>query len=122
CQSWVSACLIARTNAEGESRPISLLGDRPELAPTQDESATFTVEEATYFGDLFGDDRAMYGCVPAGAGAPERTCEGDAGACAITIVGDCDEACTSVGCRDPHGVVHSGAITVNLPDDDASCG
>lgn len=121
CQSWVSACLIARTNAEGESRPISLLGDRPELSPTQDESATFTVEEATYFGDLFGDDRAMYACVPAGSGAPERTCEGDAGGCAITIVGDCDDACTSAGCRDGNGALHEGAITVNLPDD-ASCG
>jgi hypothetical protein len=90
--------------------------------PTAEESATFDVEEATYFGDLFGDDRAMYGCVPAGNDAPERTCNGDTADCPIAIVGDCEEHCDAAGCRDPHGVVHGETITVNLPDEAASCG
>lgn len=122
CQGWVSACLIARTNFEGVSRPISLLGEHAMLEPSAEESATFDLEEATYFGDLFGEDRAMYGCVPEGADVPERTCNGDAQGCAIVFVGACEDACDAAGCRDPHGVVHGQTITVNLPDEAASCG
>jgi hypothetical protein len=122
CQGWVSACLIARTNFEGESRPISLLGDHSMLEPTAEESDTFDIEEATYFGHLFGEDRALYGCVPAGADIPERTCDGEAEGCGIVFVGECDEACDAAGCRDPHGVVYGETIIVNLPDEAASCG
>ncbi len=122
CQGWVSACLIARTNAEGVSRPISLLGDHPGLVPSADESRDFDIEEATYFGDLFGPDKTMYACVPAGADAPVRTCGDDAAGCAIAIVGACEDVCDAAGCRGADGVVYGEHITVNLPEDASSCG
>lgn len=121
CQGWVSACLIARTNFLGESVPISLLGDHPSLEPTDEEAIAFPIEEATYFGDLFGEERTLYACVPAGSSAPERTCGEDPSSCAITVVGECDAVCDAAGCRDPHGGVHAQTITVNERDPSAAC-
>ncbi|HWB79576.1 MAG TPA: hypothetical protein VG755_31655 [Nannocystaceae bacterium] len=120
CRRWVSACLIARSNYTGESHEISLLGNRPELDPTVDESRDFDVEEATYFGDLFADPMTIYACVPEGASPPERTC-GDGSDCAIAIVGACDEVCDTAGCRGANGDVFTQTITVNLRDDATSC-
>ncbi len=121
CQGWVSACLIARTNFLGESVQISLLGDHPSLQPTAEESIAFDLEEATYFGDLFGEERTLYACVPAGSSGPERTCGDDPSSCAIAVVGECDAVCDAAGCRDPQGVVHAQTITVNNRDPSAAC-
>ena len=122
CQRWVSACLIARSNYTGESHEISLLGDRPELAPTADESREFDSEEATYFGDLFANPMVIYACVPEGASAPERTC-GDSGAdCPIHVLGACDDVCDVAGCHGADGETFTETIAVNLRDDAAACG
>jgi hypothetical protein len=121
CAGWVSACLIARTNFEGVSMPISLLGNHPGLEPTEEEALAFTVEEATYFGDLFGADKTMYACVPAGSGGPQRTCGDDPQDCVIAVVGECDAVCDAQGCRGADGVLHTETITVNLRDDAAAC-
>ncbi|HET6585151.1 MAG TPA: hypothetical protein VFG69_16955 [Nannocystaceae bacterium] len=121
CRGWVSACLIARTNDLGVSRPISLLGDHESLAPTADEAELFTIEEATYFGDLFAEPRTLYACLPAGASGPERTCGDHPQDCAIAVLGECDAVCDDAGCRDPNGLVHTQTITVNLPQDATSC-
>jgi hypothetical protein len=121
CQGWVSACLIARTNFLGESVQISLLGENPALAPTTEESLAFDMEEATYFGDLFGDERTLYACVPAGSSGPERTCGDDPSSCAIAVLGECDAICDASGCRDPEGVLHAQTITVNTRDPSAAC-
>lgn len=121
CQGWVSACLIARTNFEGVSRPISLLGDHPGLEPTEDESLAFDVEEATYFGELFGEHKAMYVCLPDGSDNAERTCGEDPAGCPLTLVGACSDVCDAAGCRSPEGTLFAQSITVNLPSSDASC-
>ena len=121
CQGWVSACLIARTNFLGESVPISLLGDHESLAPSVDEALAFDVEEATYFGDLFGEARTLYACVPAGSSGPERTCGDDPSSCAIAVLGECDAICDDAGCRDPQGLVHAQTITVKTRDPSAAC-
>lgn len=120
CRRWVSACLIARSNYTGESHEISLLGDRPELDPTAEESREFDSEEATYFGDLFATPMVIYACVPEGASPPERTC-GDGSDCAIEIVGACDEVCDASGCHGANGEPFTQTITVNLRDDASSC-
>jgi hypothetical protein len=122
CQGWVSACLIARTNFLGESREISLLGDHAGLEPSAAESMQFDLEEATYYGGLFGEDKSMYACVPAGSDGPERTCGADPSSCAIEIVGSCDELCDASGCRDAQGRVHAQTITVNLRSEANACG
>jgi hypothetical protein len=121
CQGWVSACLIARTNAHGESVPISLLGEHPGLVPTPEESDTFDEEEATYFGQLFGETKELFACVPEGADAPERTCGEFGASCAIAVLGECDEVCDDAGCRGPDGKLYSQTITVNVSTQ-ASCG
>jgi len=121
CRGWVSACLIARTNAAGESVQISLLGDRPGLDPSVEESIVFDIEEATYFGDLFGATKAMYACLPTGATGPARTCGTDGADCPIAVLGECDEVCDDAGCRDPHGFAHAETITVNVRGVAAEC-
>lgn len=116
CQGWVSACLIARTNFFGESRSISLLGDNAGLEPSAEESREYDLEEATYYGGLFGDDKTMYACLPDGADAPERTCGGEAEGCPIEIVGSCADLCDAAGCRNARGEVFAQTITVHLAD------
>jgi len=120
CQGWVSACLIARTNAEGESVEISLLGAHPGLDPSAEESDDFTDEEATYYGDLFAANRSMFACVPAGATAPTRTCGTTPATCAIEIVGTCETLCDAAGCRDGAGNLYAETITVNGAHADAA--
>lgn len=121
CQGWVSACLIARTNFEGVSLEISLLGDHPSLEPSDEESLMFDIEEATYFGGLFGS-KQLYGCVPAGSNGPERTCGDDPSSCPIEIVGACEDLCDASGCRNAQGDIFAETITVNLRNDAATCG
>lgn len=122
CQGWVSACLVARTNFKGESVQISLLGDIAALEPTEEEAATFAIEEATYYGDLFADAPTLFACTPDGADAPERTCGGDASGCYIRIVGECSAVCDADGCLDDVGRRHAQTITVNVRDEANTCG
>lgn len=121
CVGWVSACLIARTNFKGESVPISLLGDHPGLDPSADESIAFPIEEATYFGDLFVEPRALYACLPAGETAAVRTCGTDTAHCPIAVLGACDDFCDAAGCRNADGRLFAETITVNVRDEASSC-
>ena len=89
--------------------------------PSDDESIAFDLEEATYFGELFGADKAMYACLPDGSDNAERTCGDDPAACPITLVGLCSEMCDAAGCRNGAGQTFSQTITVNLPSSDAQC-
>lgn len=120
CQGWVSACLIARTNFLGQSQPISLLGAHPRLTATDAEAEAFDVEEATYFGQLFGPGKTMYACVPDGAGGPERTCGDEPSDCVITVLGACSDVCDDAGCRGADGSLYAERITVNASEN-ASC-
>jgi hypothetical protein len=61
CQRWVSACVLARTNAYGVHVRISLRApaDAPQgikdaLATTPDEVANYTLREGAYYGNIFG--------------------------------------------------------------------
>jgi hypothetical protein len=59
CQEWVSACLLARTNAEGETVTIWMKGDHAAL----DWSAPVgAVLEAGFYGNLFAAPEAEYLC------------------------------------------------------------
>jgi hypothetical protein len=60
CQRWVSACVLARTNAYGVTVDISMRA--PDDAPaavkdalrvTDDERAAYTLQEGAFFGNLF---------------------------------------------------------------------
>jgi hypothetical protein len=52
-QRWMTACLLAHANGYGMEVPISMRGFHPALQVTEEEVNTFTVEEATYYGNLF---------------------------------------------------------------------
>lgn len=62
---WVSACMLARTNAFGVTVQISL---RAEPAPVEsletssEERQQFTFRDAGFFGNLFSDDAPAYVC------------------------------------------------------------
>lgn len=111
CQQWVSACLISRVNAKGESVVISLRGDHPGLLPTAEELATFETIEATYFGNVFGDVKHLHACVPDGATAIPRVCD-DPSSCLVQIEGACSDVCDGSSCRAADGTVFAETITV----------
>jgi hypothetical protein len=119
CIGWVSACLISRVNAKGESVVISLRGDHPGLLPSDDELATYDAVEATYFGNVFGDAKRMHACVPDGATAIPRVC-GDDSECLVQIEGACSDVCDGSTCRAGDGTVFAQTITVQR--DAAACG
>jgi hypothetical protein len=50
---WVSACLFARVNANGEALDISFRGKHPSLATDADEAAAYPVEEGAFYGNYF---------------------------------------------------------------------
>ncbi len=112
CQRWVSACLISRVNAKGESVVISLRGDHPGLLPTDDELATYDTVEATYYGDVFGDVKRMHACLPDGATSIPRVC-GDDSNCLVQIEGACSDLCDGSTCRTADGIAYSETITVH---------
>ena len=77
---------------DGESVPISLLGDHPGLEPAADESIAFPVEETT--------------CT-------------DTASCPIVSV--CDDFCGAAGCRNADGQLFAETITVSVCDAASSC-
>jgi len=56
-QRWVSACVIAHVNAFSIPVPMSVRA-QPLGEPAADESSTFEVQEAAFYGDLFAADPA----------------------------------------------------------------
>ena len=129
CQQWVSACLLARTNAEGEEIPIFIQGAHPNLGFGSSE--VFRNYEATFFGNVFSDPEAMHACQgdPAGleiAAAQGRTCARDLEDCGFTLHTHCQEAMcgtslnglAALDCQpDPTGPSYPG-ITVHVADVD----
>ncbi|HEY0189831.1 MAG TPA: hypothetical protein VGC42_01835, partial [Kofleriaceae bacterium] len=64
-QGWVTACMIARANANEVAIPISMRGPHKGLETTSDERETFPLEEGAFFGNLFGpldEPNPWYAC------------------------------------------------------------
>ena len=126
CQRWVSACVLARVDAAGVKREISIRGLNPALLPSRTELATYTQREATYFGNVFAPGEPRFLCLPPGATSDERVCGDSMTECPMTVVGSCASDCLFAGpfgeydvCSDS-GKVRSGnvyfeSITVFLP-------
>jgi hypothetical protein len=126
CQRWVTACVLARVDAAGVKRTISLRGDNPALEPVKRELRQFTDREATYYGNLFVRDRPLYACLSPDKSEDPRVCGDSLADCPMTVVGSCDDACADegpygdyVGCSDRgragRGTVYQESITVFLP-------
>jgi hypothetical protein len=68
---WVSACILARTNAFGVTVQISLRADQAPveaLDTSTEERAQFPLHEAGFFGNIFSEDAPAYVCT-GGSGA-----------------------------------------------------
>jgi hypothetical protein len=93
CQEWITACLLARTNASAEEVPIWVSGNHLTLGLGR--SPDFPLHEAAFFGNVFEDPEAMYFCrgQPSGVVAAYlngRTCTGlEPEACGFTHYGNC---------------------------------
>src|SRR3954469_18225154 len=65
CQRWISACLLARTNAKGEHVRISMRGDNDGLALDPGELLQYRTFEGAYYGNLFTREQPIFACYPA---------------------------------------------------------
>ncbi len=97
---WVSSCLLTHVNAFGQSVQLSVRAPG-RVGADVEEAADFPVYEATFFGDVFGDELSAYAClgsVPeiALAHAPSRAlrvCADPSPECEIEAVGYCRDVC-----------------------------
>jgi hypothetical protein len=70
-QQAVTACLLARVNAAGQTVQIDMFGDYPGLDyQTDSEAATWGVNEAIFFGNLFKSPPSTYVVVEPVGGTP----------------------------------------------------
>lgn len=67
-ERWVSACILARTNFYGVPVQISMRSPFPTEAPgtsvDDEEARSFTLEEGTFFGNVFSSEPSAYVCGP----------------------------------------------------------
>ena len=62
----MSACVLARVDAAGVKRMISIRGDNRALRPEDNELRRYTDREATYYGNLFVRNQPRYMCLSPG--------------------------------------------------------
>jgi hypothetical protein len=126
CQRWVSACVLARVDAMGVKREISVRGDNHVLHPSKDEVQTYTVAEGAYFGNLFVAGQPRFLCIAPGQTGDMRVCGPDLANCPMSVEGSCALDCADDGkygayesCSDAgrawRGHVYDEVITVFLP-------
>ncbi len=91
-QRLVSACLAARSNANGQPVHISL---RNELIPTTvNENELFDHHEGAFYADLFAQDAYINSCYVAGGGLSGRICA-ETDACGFSVQGACESVCST---------------------------
>jgi hypothetical protein len=74
-QRWVSACILARTNAFGKSVPIFMRATEPALPALQSSEAdrkAFNLFKGAFFGNIFAESPVGYVCSGARAGQEAR--------------------------------------------------
>jgi hypothetical protein len=101
---WVTACVLARVNADDLFLPISMRGSHPALTVDPDELEAWHLEEGAFYGNMFvPGDRAMelVACrgrdkaADAGGELPFRRCAEPTGgekgltACGFVFAGNC---------------------------------
>jgi hypothetical protein len=93
CQRWISACLLARTNAKGEHVRISMRGDNDGLALDPGELLQYRSFEGAYYGNLFTREQPIFACYPANQPQLLRVCGPSLSDCPMRVVGPCPQAC-----------------------------
>lgn len=95
CQQWVTACLLARTNVTGQSVQLWISADHPSVGLGLSDE--YPAHEATFYGNLFAEEPALYFCrgseeAALMAAANGRTCAGTKPEdCGFTTFGTCLE-------------------------------
>ncbi len=126
CQHWVSACVLARVDAAGVERLISIRGDASALRPAPHELRDYPNREATYYGNIFVENEPRFLCLSPGATSDTRVCGPSLSSCPMTVVGSCDDVCSDRGAfgtfsdcrtarRGSHGETYAETVTVFLP-------
>jgi hypothetical protein len=127
CQRWVSACVLARVDAAGIDREISIRGPNLALLPSWSELGQYTQREATYFGNLFIPGQPRYLCLPPSQTSDQRVCGDSMSACPMTVLSNsCAKDCAFQGlfgdfafCSDAGrfgtGQTYFESVTVFLP-------
>ena len=107
CQRWVSACVLARTNAYGTPVDVSLraVGHNPALAVSEAEASEYTLHEGAFYGNIFNrEDLATprQGCTGEDADMAQllgRICASPGGHCPIFISKCTDRCDDATGCK-----------------------
>jgi hypothetical protein len=128
CQQWVSACLLARTNALGETVSIELVASHPAIGESRSQPQTYTYEEAGFYGNLFANPPRAYTCqgrqvVEASHHGrlcgltPWESCgfENHVGACYDTGSCSAESGDSYVGCKDDAGTSYRTITTFTMP-------
>jgi hypothetical protein len=94
CQRWVSACMLARTNAYGVSVPLSIRSRSHDVLRPVDalEDEAYRFQEGAFWGNLFAESPQMYACYGPGQNPIQETarkCTRAGADCPMTIVGPC---------------------------------
>ena len=116
CQQWVSACLLARSNALGRSISIEMVASHPAIGARRTQPFIYLFEEAGFHGNLFLDPPEMHACLGAGGilsalqtrlcgVVPWLTCGFDDLLDVCFLLDECSSRVddTYVGCRDAAG-------------------
>jgi hypothetical protein len=124
CQQWVSACLLARTNALGQSRSIELVASHPAIGSRRTQPWTYMFEEAGFYGNVFLDPPNTHACLGSGGVmsalqtrlcgvVPWLTCGFDDVVNTCFLLNECSGRMddTYVGCRDDAGAAHHTITT-----------
>jgi hypothetical protein len=124
CQQWVSACLLARTNALGQSRTIELVANHSAIGSRRTRPWTYILEEAGFYGNLFLDPPSSHACLGSGGVLsalqirlcgliPWLTCGFDDVLNTCFLPGECSGRVHDayVGCRDDAGAAHHTITT-----------
>ena len=128
-QRWVTACVLARTNYYGQSVGISLRGSPSALATTAAEVSADTMDEASFYGNLFdAAGPTEYVCSShrnyndAAPAAQLRKCavstDGVTSMCGFTWTGYCHSAGECTTSTSPYAGCHVGknATGATIPE------
>jgi hypothetical protein len=127
CQQWVTACLLARNNALGETVSIEMVASHPAVGVARAQPGSYIYEEAGFYGNLFIDPPVMYSCQGTQvveASHHGRVCGLDAWeSCGFeNVVGACSgvNSCAGksadayLGCRDEVGASYHTITTFTM--------
>lgn len=100
CQQWVTACVLAQSNASGAVDPIELRANHPTINYWA-KDASYIEQERAWFGNMFTNPPVLYQATGSdiasvGLDVIARDCNGGS-PCAISTTGSMAARCTPIG-------------------------